>query len=52
MVGYAIGVGAASARARIPDLIAETFQREPTDRGDEAAASAAAGEPIDGMVGR
>jgi glycerol-3-phosphate acyltransferase PlsX len=52
MVGYAIGVGAASARARIPDLIAETFQREPTQLGDAAAAAAAAGEPIDGLARR
>ncbi|MEA2537204.1 MAG: phosphate acyltransferase [Chloroflexota bacterium] len=33
MIGYALGVGAASARARIPELIAETFQREPTGAG-------------------
>ncbi len=38
MVGFAVGVGAAAARARIPDLIAETFQGEPTRLADAAAA--------------
>jgi glycerol-3-phosphate acyltransferase PlsX len=33
MIGYAVGVGAAAARARIPELIAETFQRAPKDLG-------------------
>ncbi len=52
MIGFAIGVAVAAARARIPELIAETFQREPTELGDAAAAAAAAGEPIDGLTGR
>ena len=51
MIGFAIGVAAASARARIPDLIAETFQREPAQLGDAAAAAAAAGEPVGGIGG-
>jgi len=29
MISYAVAVGAAAARARIPELIAETFQRTP-----------------------
>jgi len=29
MMSYAVGVGAAAARARIPDLIAETFREQP-----------------------
>ena len=51
MIGFAIGVAAASARARIPDLIAEAFQREPAQLGDAAAAAAAAGEPVGGIGG-
>ena len=51
MVGFALGVGAASARARIPDLIAETFRGEPTRLADAAAAAAAAGSPIDEVTG-
>ncbi|MDP9483380.1 MAG: phosphate acyltransferase PlsX [Chloroflexota bacterium] len=41
MIGFALGVGAAAARARIPDLIAETFQRKPAQLGDADAAAAA-----------
>ncbi|MEO8229615.1 MAG: phosphate acyltransferase PlsX [Chloroflexota bacterium] len=41
MIGFAMGVGAASARARIPDLIAETFQREPAQLGDAEVAAVA-----------
>jgi hypothetical protein len=37
MIGFALGVGAASARARMPELIAETFQRAPKSRADAAA---------------
>jgi glycerol-3-phosphate acyltransferase PlsX len=51
MVGFAVGVGAAAARARIPDLIAETFRGEPTRLADAAAAAAAAGSPIDEVTG-
>ena len=51
MVGFAVGVGAAAARARIPDLIAETFRGEPTRLADAAAAAAAAGSPIDQVTG-
>ena len=47
MVGYAVGVGAAAARARIPELIAETFQREPVRAADVAAAAAVAGAGLD-----
>ena len=51
MVGFALGVGAVSARARIPDLIADAFRGEPTgstETADGAATSAAAAEsPID-----
>jgi glycerol-3-phosphate acyltransferase PlsX len=42
MVAFAVGVGAAAARARIPDLIAETFRGEPTRLAGAAAAAAAA----------
>jgi phosphate acyltransferase len=45
MIGFALGVGAASARARIPDLIAETFQRKPAQLADAEAAAAA----VDGI---
>jgi glycerol-3-phosphate acyltransferase PlsX len=45
MVGFALGVGAASARARMPDLIAETFQRRPAQLADAEAAAAA----VDGV---
>ncbi len=51
MIGFAVGVGAASARARIPELIAETFQREPSSLADVAAAAAASGAPIDEVTG-
>jgi len=51
MIGYAVGVGAAAARARIPDRIAETFQREPTQLADAAAAAAASGEPMEQLAG-
>ncbi len=51
MVGYAVGVGAAAARARIPEHIAETFQREPARAADAAAAAAVAGSPIDEVTG-
>lgn len=46
MMQYAIAVGAASARARVPELIAETFRRsdEPADAG---SASGAASGPDD-----
>ncbi len=42
MIGYAIGVGAAAARARIPDRIAETLRMAPTGTAGTAAAPAAA----------
>ena len=52
MICYAVAVAAAAARARIPELIAETFQREPTRLADYAAAAAAAsGSPIDEVTG-
>jgi glycerol-3-phosphate acyltransferase PlsX len=51
MVGYAVGVGAAAARARIPEHIAETFQREPARAADAAAAAAVAGAEIDEVTG-
>ncbi len=51
MVGYAVGVGAAAARARIPEHIAETFQREPARAADAAAAAAVAGAGIDEVTG-
>ncbi len=51
MVGYAVAVAAAAARARIPEHIAETFQREPTQLADYAAAAAASGSPIDEVTG-
>jgi phosphate acyltransferase len=51
MVGFAVGVGASAARARIPDLIAETFRGEPTRLADAAEAAAAAGSPIEEMTG-
>lgn len=45
MVGYAIGVGAASARARIPERIAETLRMSPsgTVSADRAGAPSAVG---------
>jgi len=51
MVGYAVAVAAAAARARIPEHIAETFQREPNQLADYAAAAAASGSPIDEVTG-
>jgi phosphate acyltransferase len=51
MIGFAVGVGVAAARARIPDLIAEAFRGEPTRLADAAAAAAAAGSPIDELTG-
>ena len=51
MIGYAVGVGAAAARARIPEHIAETFQREPARAADVAAAAAVAGAGIDEVTG-
>jgi glycerol-3-phosphate acyltransferase PlsX len=51
MIGYAVAVGAASARARIPELIAETFQREPRRVADAAAAASATGERFDQVAG-
>ena len=51
MVGYAVEVAAAAARARIPEHIAETFQREPNQLADYAAAAAASGSPIDEVTG-
>jgi glycerol-3-phosphate acyltransferase PlsX len=50
MVGFAVGVGAAAARARIPELIAETFQRQPTQLADAVAAAAATGESLGGSA--
>jgi phosphate acyltransferase len=47
MIGFALGVAAASARARIPELIAETFQRTPHHLADAEAAAAASGAPLD-----
>jgi phosphate acyltransferase len=47
MIGFAVGVAAAAARARIPELIAETFQGEPSRMADAAAVAAATGAPID-----
>jgi glycerol-3-phosphate acyltransferase PlsX len=46
MVGFALGVAAASARARIPDLIAETFRGEPA-RPADASAGAPSGAVTD-----
>ena len=37
MIGFALGVAAASARARMPDLIAGTFQRKPAQPADAEA---------------
>ncbi len=51
MIGFAVGVGAAAARARIPELIAETFQRAPTQLADAAAAAAATGETLGEVAG-
>ncbi|MGZ8528571.1 MAG: phosphate acyltransferase PlsX [Candidatus Limnocylindrales bacterium] len=51
MIGFALGVGAASARARIPELIAETFQREPAQLADAEAAAAASGARLDEFTG-
>jgi len=51
MVGFALGVAAASARARIPDLIADTFRGEPTGLADAAAADAGAESRIDEVTG-
>ena len=51
MIGFALGVGAASARARIPELIAETFQREPAQLADAEAAAAVSGAPLDEFTG-
>lgn len=51
MIGYALGVGAAAARARIPDLIAETFRREPERVAMAAAAAALTGEPLADVTG-
>lgn len=51
MIGYALGVGAASARARIPDLIAETFRREPERVAMAAAAAALTGESLADVTG-
>lgn len=51
MIGYALGVGAASARARIPDLIAETFRREPEQVAMAAAAAALTGESLADVTG-
>ena len=56
MIGFALGVAAASARARIPELIAETFQRDadrsPMPRrrraGDRSPRSAAGERPARG----
>ena len=52
MIGFAVGVAAACARARIPDLIAETFQGEPSRLADAAAVAAATGSPIDEVTER
>jgi glycerol-3-phosphate acyltransferase PlsX len=51
MIGFALGVGAASARARIPALIAETFQREPAQLADAEAAAAASSSPLEEVTG-
>jgi len=51
MIGYAVAVGAASARARIPELIAETFLREPQRMANAAPAASATGERIDLVAG-
>jgi phosphate acyltransferase len=51
MIGFALGVGAASARARIPELITETFQREPAQLADAEAAAAVSGAPLDEFTG-
>jgi phosphate acyltransferase len=51
MIGFALGVAAASARARIPELIAETFQREPAQLADAEAAAAASGAPLGEFTG-
>ncbi len=51
MIGYAVAVGAASARARIPELIAETFLREPQRMANAAAAASATGERFDQVAG-
>jgi glycerol-3-phosphate acyltransferase PlsX len=52
MIGYAVAVGAASARARIPELIAETFLDEPQRMANAAAAASAAGERVDQVADR
>jgi glycerol-3-phosphate acyltransferase PlsX len=56
MISYALGVAAAAARARIPELIAETFRRAPvppvppsTDAGTLALGSSV-GEPATGAT--
>ncbi len=45
MVGYAIGVGAAAARARVPELIAETFRPGAETRGEAAVVGPSGGDP-------
>jgi glycerol-3-phosphate acyltransferase PlsX len=40
MIGYAIGVGAAAARAKIPERIAETLREAPTPAVDQVPGSA------------
>ncbi|HZL32716.1 MAG TPA: phosphate acyltransferase PlsX [Verrucomicrobiae bacterium] len=45
MVSYAVAVGAGAARARIPELIAETFQRTPPPPSDAAVTQDSAQEP-------
>jgi glycerol-3-phosphate acyltransferase PlsX len=48
MIGYAVGAGAAAARARIPDVIAEALPREP--RGAPGAAESGVAEATDSAV--
>ena len=46
MIKYAIGVGAASARARLPELIGETFRRPGAGSTPAAGATAVGGDGL------
>lgn len=47
MIGYAIGVGAAAARARIPERIAETLRESAAEASHAPAESAQPAEPAE-----
>ena len=56
MIGYAVAVGAAAARAQIPQAIEAAFRTEPTtephtDPATEQSAAAAAATGLEGMPG-